>query len=93
MVEVLVAEGWGNKVSILAAVRDWISELLYGENRPIKLRSDQKNDYDLTCLQIIRNLRKQIQDSVPSGGEDHAYNVTETTPNGGRFPSKDLSGA
>ena len=93
MVNVLNGEGWGNKVSILAAIRDWASELLYGDSRPVKLRRDQKDDASLACEQIIRFIRQHVNSELPTGGDDNAYNGTETEADGNGLLGKGVQGA
>lgn len=93
MVDVLKQEGWGNKVSILAAIRDWASELLYGNSRPVKLRPDQRDDVSLSCNQIARFIRQQVQQDLPTGGVDNADYKPEATANGFGLLGEGIQGA
>ena len=93
MIDVLRAEGWGNKVSILAAVRDWASELLFGNSRPVKLRPDQREDVSLSCDRIIRFIRQQVKQELETGGVDNADNRTETASDGHGLLGEGIQGA
>lgn len=65
LVAALRAEGWVRRVTILAAARDFLSEVLAGDPIPLHLRRDQ------TRAGVIRAIRQDLQGWLPAGEVDH----------------------